>query len=136
MIDRRWHFCRWPKAGRCQQRGRQMACVLAPHTSSPLPSWPSPAAARKGAVWTTRKTARERGREDRKMEALPFPHPQKHLPASNTQLSPRGHHWKVGLCASMLRGAARKSEGQSQKHGHVCGLTRYDFVFAFHQDSF
>lgn len=81
MIDRRWHFCRWPKAGRCQQRGRQMACVLAPHTSSPLPSWPSPAAARKGAVWTTRKTARERGREDRKIEALPFPHPQKHLPA-------------------------------------------------------
>lgn len=131
MIDMRWHFCRWPKAGRYQQGGRQMACVLAPTRPPPSQAGLAQLLLGKGAVWTTRKTARERGRKDRKIEALPFPHPQKHRPASQHTAEPKGTSLEGGLCASMLSGAAWNSKGQSQKHGHVCGLTRYDFVFCF-----
>lgn len=81
-------------------------------------------------------------REGRTENLRPFPNPCKHL-LPKTQWSPRGHPRRMGLCAReprawvvSLSGAAWKSTGQSQKHGHVCGLTWYDFIFAFCQDSF
>lgn len=97
MIDMRWRFCRWPKVGKCQQGRRQTACVLAPLMSSPNPSWPSPAAARKRVLWPTRKTAREEGRTEK---LRPFP---SHTLANTfllpkIQQSPRGHSRRVGLC--------------------------------------
>lgn len=71
-----------------------MAHVLAPTHLPPCPSWPGPAAARKMAVWPTRKTAGERRRQDRKTEGGGFgqqvPEPGQHPCFPQTALPEEG----------------------------------------------